>query len=319
MENNTKRFYNANWFMWVTLFLFAPVGIFLMWKNRRLNTVVRIILSIFFAFVFIIAFFGDISDNSTNTVGKGSEISSQDEKDISKELESKLTFEGELEIEVVGNKVIMTIDTNVPDGGIFEVAILNGDMNMISDYVPVSSGKVVKEFLVPEDWKMGYYGAIAFLRFNLKEVKQPDYIIEFYGKDGEKMKGNLVQVTDSGGKNGMPDNVVFPYPSKQAIEETFYGLLDELIEMSDGLVLNIQPHYKEGDWKSVAVTLSDEWYDGADYEKERVAETIAEVIQGLVIGAGFVEEDSLVHVHFYDSYQKKLASPKMFGGYKIER
>ncbi len=319
MENNTKRFYDTGWFMWVTLFLFAPVGIFLMWRNGRFNNVVRIILSVFFAIVFAATTFGSLSDPTENPVSKESEINLQEKNNASNELEANSTFEGEMDIEVLGNKVIMTINTNVPDGGIFEVAILTGDMNMISDYVPVSSGKVIKEFIVPEDWKIGHYGAIAFLRFNLPEVQQPDHIIELYGENGEKMLGNLTQVTDNDGKNGMPDAVFFPYPSIEAIEEAFYGLLDELIETSDGLILNIQPHYTEGDWESVAVTLSDEWYDGADYEKERLAETIEEVLQGIVIGAGFVEEDSLVHVHFYDSYQKKLASPKMFGGYKIER
>jgi hypothetical protein len=47
------KFYNKQWFMWLTCFFLAPIGLFFMWKNKRLNIVVRTILTVFFMCVFI--------------------------------------------------------------------------------------------------------------------------------------------------------------------------------------------------------------------------------------------------------------------------
>ena len=56
MENkDAVKFYNKTWFMWVTLIFVAPVGIFLMWKNKRYDKPARIALSLVFALIFIIA------------------------------------------------------------------------------------------------------------------------------------------------------------------------------------------------------------------------------------------------------------------------
>lgn len=48
-----NKFYNSNWFMWITLIFLAPVGIFIMWKNNRFNKVVRSVLSLVFISIFI--------------------------------------------------------------------------------------------------------------------------------------------------------------------------------------------------------------------------------------------------------------------------
>lgn len=56
VDSKTK-FYEQAWFMWVTLIVFAPVGIFIMWKfhpEMKKNT--KIILSIVFGILFIIIF-----------------------------------------------------------------------------------------------------------------------------------------------------------------------------------------------------------------------------------------------------------------------
>src|SRR3712207_5004751 len=56
LENkDAVKFYNKTWFMWVTLIFVAPVGIFLMWKNKRYDKPARIALSLVFALIFIIA------------------------------------------------------------------------------------------------------------------------------------------------------------------------------------------------------------------------------------------------------------------------
>ncbi|WP_026883371.1 histone H1-like repetitive region-containing protein [Clostridium akagii] len=61
-----EKIYEKTWFMWATLILFAPVGIFLMWKYKRLNKVPRIIISCVFAICFV-AFYGN-QLNTYNTV-----------------------------------------------------------------------------------------------------------------------------------------------------------------------------------------------------------------------------------------------------------
>ena len=32
-----QKFYEKDWFLWASLILFAPVGIFLLWKNKKFN------------------------------------------------------------------------------------------------------------------------------------------------------------------------------------------------------------------------------------------------------------------------------------------
>lgn len=62
-----NKFYNTNWFMWVMLIFFAPVGIFIMWKNKRFSKALRSILSAVFAFVFISAMAPQSNSNEINT------------------------------------------------------------------------------------------------------------------------------------------------------------------------------------------------------------------------------------------------------------
>lgn len=61
-----SKFYSQDWFMWLMLFLFPPVGIFLMWKfNEKLSKNIKVILSVVFGFVFLIAMFSG-EDETTN-------------------------------------------------------------------------------------------------------------------------------------------------------------------------------------------------------------------------------------------------------------
>ncbi len=48
-----EKFYNKDWFMWLMFVVFIPVGIVLMWKNRRYNTLIRSIVSALYLFLFI--------------------------------------------------------------------------------------------------------------------------------------------------------------------------------------------------------------------------------------------------------------------------
>ena len=60
-----KKIYQKNWFMWVTLIFFAPVGIFLMWKYNRFNKVTRSILTVVFSLFFIFAIVNGEQEKST--------------------------------------------------------------------------------------------------------------------------------------------------------------------------------------------------------------------------------------------------------------
>ena len=47
------KFYATNWFMWLTLILFAPIGIVCMWKYKRFPDTTRKILTAVFSLYFI--------------------------------------------------------------------------------------------------------------------------------------------------------------------------------------------------------------------------------------------------------------------------
>lgn len=76
MENNTEKskeikLYQKNWFIAVMLFVFPPIGIFLIWKLNKSNKVLRILFTIIFVGLFLVQLlfyyaFYDISKESDN-------------------------------------------------------------------------------------------------------------------------------------------------------------------------------------------------------------------------------------------------------------
>ena len=78
MENNKKfcckenKFYTKTWFMLLMLVLFAPIGIFLMWKfHDEMKKDAKIILTIVFAIFFFIG--GDEKETTTNNKNNAEE------------------------------------------------------------------------------------------------------------------------------------------------------------------------------------------------------------------------------------------------------
>ena len=68
MEN--KKWYQKSWGIILILFLFFPIGIFLMWKHSNWNKLIKIIITIILVFPFIIVMFtgnSETSDNTNNT------------------------------------------------------------------------------------------------------------------------------------------------------------------------------------------------------------------------------------------------------------
>ena len=265
----------------------------------------------------------DTEQEIANNSQKAEEVIATVQKveQINKDL---LKFYGKLDLEIVNNTIIATIDSNVPDGGVFEITIMNGNFETLNDSVVIKNGKVLKEFIIPEEWGIGYLSGMAFFRFNSEENPQPIEIREVYGEYGENMLGDNTIENHEGenGKNGEIDIVTIAYPDEETIEKEIDKLLitalNELIATSQGVIIKIQPHFEDSDWSSVAVTLSDAWYYLQEYEKERFAEQYADVIEKIIKNTGKVKSDEFVTVYYFDQYQKELAAPKVFGGYNIK-
>lgn len=77
------NFYNKEWFMWVTLILFAPIGIYLLWKHRRYSKNARVVLSIFFGIIFLIALRNNVFNNKQDT--KANSTVAEQKQDVKKE------------------------------------------------------------------------------------------------------------------------------------------------------------------------------------------------------------------------------------------
>lgn len=62
------KFYQQQWFMWIMLVFFAPVGIILMWKfNNTMKKNTKIILSIVFGIFFLIMAFSETEETPTTS------------------------------------------------------------------------------------------------------------------------------------------------------------------------------------------------------------------------------------------------------------
>lgn len=113
-DKSKKKFYKTNWFMWVTLVLFSPVGIFVMWKyNKFSKPTTRIVVTV----LFILYFAAQVSQNfdsiksaedktmmttaqkSTITNGENQE-SKEDEGE-----EAKVKADAEAKVEDEANKI----------------------------------------------------------------------------------------------------------------------------------------------------------------------------------------------------------------------
>lgn len=79
-----NKFYNKDWFMWLSLVFLAPLGIILMWKNKRFSTKTRKILSVVFSIWFIVALV--IGENpSDNTSNKSTSVAIAKESEKTEE------------------------------------------------------------------------------------------------------------------------------------------------------------------------------------------------------------------------------------------
>lgn len=185
--------------------------------------------------------------------------------------------------------------------------------------IKTQGGKAELTFDIPADWKPAEFAASAMFRFNLDDHPQPDTIKSIYGEFGEKMTGDLARDNQLGGKNATFETVTVAYPSAEAVKNqqsnTFDEAISELKTMSDGIILDVRPRYD--DWGSVNVVVSDSWYYSPEHEKERFADQLGELVGNMVKNTGKYEDH--VSVYFVDSYGADLATPKVWGGWKIKK
>lgn len=66
-ETPKPKWYEATWFTVLMLFIFAPVGIFLLWKYQKFNGFLRVVLTCIFGLVFIGVAFGDDAEKPATT------------------------------------------------------------------------------------------------------------------------------------------------------------------------------------------------------------------------------------------------------------
>ncbi|TCO69548.1 hypothetical protein [Marinisporobacter balticus] len=275
--------------------------------------------------LFILGVSMDSSPSKTDAAIANEKPENKQVEEVKKESkeESLKEFKATMSLKVEEKNVIATIETNAPNGTLLETSLMNADMNnfkSLSEFIEVKDGKATHTFNV-SDWPTGYIGGIASMRFDLKDHPQPPNILEFYGEKGEKAEGIQIEDAHDDFKYGKLENITIAYPSEAAVKEKldklFIDTLNEMISKSEGVIIDIKPA-TINDWSIVYVTVSDSWYYSPKHEQERFAEQIANTVQTVLYNCEKVKKDSAVSVYYYDTYKKKLASPKMFGGYEIE-
>ncbi|AIC95967.1 hypothetical protein [Shouchella lehensis] len=233
------------------------------------------------------------------------------------EKKSALSFDGSLNMIVSNDNVDITINSNVPDGGIFEVFVMNSDLDLLSEFLEIKDGEIHHTFDV-SDWPVGYISGSAHLRFNIADHPQPDSIVELYGENGQLMTGNKAEDNNVDGLNGIIETEIIAYPSEQAVSDQNYSdfndAITEMINLSEGVILDIRT-LEDDDWSTAIIVISDDWYYTPEHEKQRFVDVAGDTLTQLIKNH---EIEETTYVRFKDSYGAELASQKIFGGYDIK-
>lgn len=84
MKNEKKKFYQKGWFLWLMLIFIPPIGIILLWAcHKKMNKIIKIILSMVFAFWFLllmIGLSGSGSDDENVPEEQKTQVESMDER-----------------------------------------------------------------------------------------------------------------------------------------------------------------------------------------------------------------------------------------------
>jgi hypothetical protein len=103
------RFYETNWFLWLTLILCAPIGIFVLWKfHSEETTKLKMILSVIFLALFIVMI---IVGHNLMKDDKNKDKEQKPEKEIEEEAEVEPKEDiGSLEFTFSPNVISMRVD-----------------------------------------------------------------------------------------------------------------------------------------------------------------------------------------------------------------
>lgn|GEM_PF-1905129 len=320
MKENNKGFDSKKLLLILAAVFIPVIGPILVLRSDKFSKVGKTISGAWLGIFLIGLVFGGAEEengNSANTAVETKKVEETKNK-VNRE------FRADLFANVKDNKVILKIKSNVPDGGIFELSLLDSDYNMKSDTTVIKDGVAKKTFIMPEDAPVGTYLGMASFSFNSEDYNQPENIINTYGKDGSKMLGDQkAQKTDGKSYFGQINDIDFYYPTESAVKQkqnhTFENAVNELIDKSNGVIVDVSPRHGDGSWKFVNVFISDDWYYSPEHEKERLAEQLGSTIQNIIWNTGKVDETESVMVYLVDTYSKDLATPKILGGYKIKR
>lgn len=101
-KDNQPKFYEQQWFMWVMLVFFAPVGIFLMWKfNTTLQKKTKIILTVVFAIFFLVVAVGGDSETTTTDNSSSTNNNNNNTTEVSKKKVEVIDFSSMKEHEIL--------------------------------------------------------------------------------------------------------------------------------------------------------------------------------------------------------------------------
>lgn len=320
MKENNKGFDSKKLLLILAAVFIPVIGPILVLRSDRFTKVGKTISGAWLGIFLIGLVFGGAggeNKNSANTAAGTKEVEEVKEE-VNREFKAKLSAN------VEDDEINLKIKSNVPDGGIFEISLLDSDYNMKTDTAVIKNGIAEKTFIMPEDAPVGTYLGMASFSFNSKDYTQPENIINAYGKDGSKMLGDQrAQKTDGKSYFGQINDIDFYYPTKSAVREkqnqTFENAVNELINKSNGVIVDVSPRHGDGSWKFVNVFISDDWYYSPEHEKERLAEQLGSTMQNIIWNTGKVDETESIMVYLVDTYGKDLATPKILGGYKIKR
>ncbi|WP_332632042.1 hypothetical protein [Halalkalibacter flavus] len=115
IESTKQKFHQKTWFTWIALIFFAPVGIFLLWRNKHHNKVVRVIVTAVFALIFIATVTTDSEESASSPSSSEPALATvEDEDEIDEEVEidevTAAVEEEEIEEVETREQIHLTVD-----------------------------------------------------------------------------------------------------------------------------------------------------------------------------------------------------------------
>lgn len=347
MKKEKEKFYKKKWFTIITLILLTPIGLILLWVNKHWDNKTKKILTAVFS-VYLIVFIMSSQQAEEMTTDEPTEQETEESlakktKDKEKKKDEPIKKEKadmNIELEVTDTKISedkVTIKgtTNLLDG-----AILGYQVKATEDSVKVANNKweisrSIKE--LEKDDESGVYDNDG--EYNVfitypppgKTEEQPKEVFEAYGgKGATKITGGPdFYESEDGSFNSVSfsvdfdkDGIIDPEERKEkefkeAVNEWDESQKQKMIDhYSEAGIINIMENPRS-DFDVVNVYVPNEFKMSDENEKLYYVEEIGPlIVQDL--NAHFKKENDIA-VYFKYEDESTMASPKMFGGWKIKK